>query len=143
MFSSCASPLGCRLSRWSIGQKIFIGNLLLLILPFLVIFALLFRYTFNQFNQTIEAGLEATGAAIVDSIKMSVETSISNYLRAVGEKNLQIAESYYQKQQQGLLNEAQAKAAVINIFKPQHIGPSGYIYVLDSEGVPQYHPNPN
>ncbi|MGE4559377.1 MAG: EAL domain-containing protein [Desulfobulbus sp.] len=129
-----------RLDRWTVGQKIFTGNLLLLIIPLLLIFALLLQYTFSRINRTIEAGMVAAGDSIVDMIKLSVDTSIYNYLRAVAEKNAQIAESYHKKQLQGELSEEQAQQAVINIFKPQHIGPSGYIYVLNSEGVPQFHP---
>ncbi|MGD9949768.1 MAG: EAL domain-containing protein [Desulfobulbus sp.] len=140
MSSSSTSPPKGRINRWTIGQKIFIGNLLLLIFPLLLIFALLLQYTFTRINRTIEVGMEAAGASIVDMIKLSVDTSIYNYLRAVAEKNTQIAESYHRKQLQGELTEAQAKEAVINIFKLQHIGSSGYIYVLNSEGIPQFHP---
>ena len=140
MPSSVASHRRGHIDRWSIRQKIFFGNLLLLIIPLLLIFALLLQYTFNRVNQTIEAGMEAAGDSIVDMIKLSVDTSIYNYLRAVAEKNTQIAESYHNKQLQGSLTEAQAKEAVLNIFKPQKIGPTGYIYVLNSEGIPQHHP---
>jgi diguanylate cyclase (GGDEF)-like protein/PAS domain S-box-containing protein len=129
-----------RINQWTIGQKVFAGNLLLLIIPLLVIFTLLLHYTFNRINRTIEEGMEAAGTAIVDMIKLSVDASISNYLRAVAEKNLQIVASYHQKQRSGELSEAEAKKAVAAIFQPQKIGESGYIYVLNSQGKPQFHP---
>ncbi len=134
-----SSLLQC-FKQWTIGKKILASNLLLLIVPLLLIFAFLLHYTFNRITKTIEEGMTAAGTTIVDMIKLSVDTSLTNYLRAVAEKNLQLAESYHQKQLHGELSEAKAKEAVIALFKTQGIGSSGYIYVLNSDGVPQYHP---
>jgi diguanylate cyclase (GGDEF)-like protein/PAS domain S-box-containing protein len=140
MSVSLSQSLMRRIIRWSIGQKIFAGNLLLLIIPLLIIFTLLLQYTFTRINRTIEEGMKAAGIAIVDMIKLSVDTSVSNYLRAVADKNLQLVASYHQKQRSGELSEARAKEAVTAIFKPQKIGESGYIYVLNSKGETQVHP---
>jgi len=129
-----------RLHRWSIGKKIFIGNLLLLIAPLLVVFALILHYAFIRVNTTIEEGMEAAGASIVDMIELSVNASIYDSLRAVAEKNLQIVDSYHKKQQTGALNEQEAKQAVAAIFRSQQIGRSGYLYAMNSQGVPQIHP---
>lgn len=134
-------PLFQRIKHWTIGKKILAGNLLLLIAPLLLIFALLLHYTFNRINTTLEEGMTAAGSAIVDMIKLSVDTSITNYLRAVAEDNLQIAASYHQQQLRGELSEAAAKEAVISLFNAQGIGNSGYLYVLNSHGVLQYHPH--
>jgi diguanylate cyclase (GGDEF)-like protein/PAS domain S-box-containing protein len=140
MLSLDRSSLLQRIKHWTIGKKILTGNLLLLIAPLLLIFAFLLHYTFNRINKTIEEGMTAAGAAIVDMIKLSVDTSITNYLRAVAEKNLQIAANFHQKQLRGELSEAKAKEAVLSLFKTQGIGNFGYIYVINSDGVPQYHP---
>jgi diguanylate cyclase (GGDEF)-like protein/PAS domain S-box-containing protein len=129
-----------RLHHWSIGKKIFIGNLLLLIAPLLVVFSLILHYAFTRLNATIEEGMEAAGSSIVDMIELSVNASIYDYLRAVAEKNLQIVESYHKKQLAGELSEQEAQQAVAAIFRPQQIGRSGYIYALNSQGVPQIHP---
>jgi hypothetical protein len=48
-----------RIIRWSNGQKIFAGNLLLLIIPLLIISTLLLQYTFTRINRTIEEGMKA------------------------------------------------------------------------------------
>ncbi len=127
-------------AKWSIGKKIFFGNLLFLIIPLLVIFSFIFHYTFTRLNTNMENGLKAAGASIADMIEMSIDSSIYNYLRGIAEKNLQIAESYHRKQLKGSLSESQAKQAVEHIFQPQIIGRSGYIYCLNSHGIPQLHP---
>ncbi len=134
------SPMIQQFEKWSIGKKIFLGNLLFLIAPLLVIFALILHYTFARLNTNIENGMQAAGSSIANMIEMSIDSSIYNYLRAIAEKNLQIAESYHQKQLNGTLSESQAKQAVTHIFRPQIIGRSGYIYCIDSQGVPQFHP---
>jgi len=140
MHNSSSSPKNRLTERLTIAQKIFIGNLLLLIIPLLLIFALLLHFTFNRINQTIDARMEAAGDSIVDMLKIAVETSTQSYLRALAEKNLQVAQWYYQKSLQGELTQQDAQEAVLNFFKPQHIGPSGYIYILNSEGVLVFHP---
>jgi diguanylate cyclase (GGDEF)-like protein/PAS domain S-box-containing protein len=127
-------------NRWSIGKKIFVGNIVLLILPLLLIFSLILHFAISKLNTTIEEGMAAAGSSIVDMIELSVNTSIYNYLRAVAEKNIQIAESYHQKQLSGELSEHDAQQAVIAILRSQRIGHSGYIYVLDSQGTPRFHP---
>ncbi|MDD2463926.1 MAG: EAL domain-containing protein [Desulfobulbus sp.] len=126
--------------RFTIGQKIFIGNLLILIIPLILIFTILLNFTFNRINQTIESRMEAAGSSIVDMIKISVDTSIYNYLRAVAEKNLEVTNWYYQKQLRGELTKNQAQETILNDYSSQRIGDSGYIYVLNSQGVPIFHP---
>ena len=127
MNTSACSPTSRCTDRLTIAQKVFIGNLLLLIIPMLLIFAFLLHFTFNRINQTIEASMEAAGESIVDMIKIAVDTSIQNYLRAIAEKNLQVAQSYNQKVLQGELTKMEAQEAVSTFFKPQQIGTSGYI----------------
>lgn len=134
------TPIMQCLNKWSIGKKIFVGNLLLLIAPLLVVFSLILHYAFTRINATIEEGMEAAGSSIVDMIELSVNSSIYDYLRAVAEKNLQIVENFHKQQTTGALSEKEAKQAAAAIFRPQKIGRSGYIYALNSQGVPQFHP---
>lgn len=129
------------LSKWSIGKKIFVGNIFLLIAPLLGIFAFILHFTFTQLNVTIEEGMEAAGSSIVDMIELTVNSSIQSYLRAIAEKNLEIIKNYHQKQLTGELSENMAKMAVTAILRSQQIGRSGYISILNSQGVFQFHPN--
>ncbi len=140
MRNSSFSPNNPLADRFTIAQKIFIGNLLLLIIPLLLIFFVLLHFTFIRINQSLEERMQAAGDSIVDMIKMTVDTSIHNSLRALAEKNLQVTQWYDQKVLRGELTQKEAQEAVLDFFKPQRIGPSGYVYVLNSEGVPIFHP---
>jgi PAS domain S-box-containing protein len=88
----------------------------------------------------IERGLNNSTAKILAMVRTSVTVSIKNYLRAVAEKNREIAEHFYSLYQQGVLSEQEAKRRTIEIFFSQRIGETGYIYCANSAGVAVVHP---
>ena len=73
-------------------------------------------------------------------IRTSASVSIKNRLRAIAEKNLDIAEYYFNKYRSGLITRQQAMAVIEEIFMSQSIGVSGYIYCLDSKANLIFHP---
>jgi PAS domain S-box-containing protein len=73
-------------------------------------------------------------------IQTSAAVSIRNRLRAIAEKNLDIAEYYYNKHRSGLITRSQALASTKEAFLCQTIGKSGYIYCIDSKGTALVHP---
>ncbi|MBM9538177.1 bifunctional diguanylate cyclase/phosphodiesterase [Desulfobulbus alkaliphilus] len=128
------------LRQWSLGRKIVVGNILFLILPLLLLSGLTLHHIVDRLHAGTRTGMEAAGTAIVDMIEASIDASIHAYLSAVAQKNLHIAEKYHQQYLEGEISEHQARRMVIDLFRAEQIGPSGYIYCLDSQGVIQLHP---
>lgn len=90
---------------------------------------------------SIENKLSQTTASLANLIQTSANISIKNRLRAIAEKNFDIAEYYYSKHRSGLLTREQAIRTIEEIFLNQPIGISGYIYCLNSKGKLIIHPN--
>jgi two-component system cell cycle sensor histidine kinase/response regulator CckA len=90
---------------------------------------------------SIENELNQTTTSLVNLIQISAAISIQNRLRAIAEKNYDIAEYYYSKHRSGLLTREQAIRTIEEIFLNQPIGISGYIYCLNSKGLVIIHPN--
>jgi methyl-accepting chemotaxis protein len=67
-------------------------------------------------------------------------SSVENYLRGVAEEDYSIAEYFYKQYLKGTYNEAAAKNLAAGIILSKKIGSSGYVYILNSKGVMQYHP---
>ncbi len=127
------------MKKWSLGKKIFLGHLFFLSTPLLVLCTFSLYSTFTRLHTTIEEGAEAAGSSIADMIELSIDASMRTYLRAIGDKNLQVVESYHHKYLAGVLNEHDAKEAVSTFLRPQKIGRFGFISCIDSQGTPQFH----
>lgn len=91
--------------------------------------------TFN-----IESDLENGTRAIINLVETTTQGSIINYLRAVAESNLEIAQRIFKQHQQGWLTEFEAREQIRAILLSQIIGKTGYIYCIDSQGVATVHP---
>ena len=92
-----------------------------------------------QFN--IEQELQNTTDSVVNSIKTAALISLKTRLRAIAEKNLDIAQYYYSKYRSGLLSREQAFKIIEETFLNQSIGVSGYIYCVNSKGIVVIHPD--
>jgi PAS domain S-box-containing protein len=99
-------------------------------------------YTFVR--QTIEAGIESelenSTNTILNMVRTAANVSIRNHLRAVAEKNREIAEAFYERWQSGEISEVEAKALASRVMLSQTIGKTGYIYCIDSFGKVLLHP---
>jgi PAS domain S-box-containing protein len=91
--------------------------------------------TFN-----IESDLRNGTRAIINLVETTTQGSIINYLRAVAESNLEIAQRIYKQHQQGRLTALEAREQIRDILLSQVIGKTGYIYCIDSQGVATVHP---
>lgn len=91
--------------------------------------------TFN-----IESDLRNGTRAIINLVETAAQGSIINYLRAVAESNLEIAQRIYKKHQQGWLTELEAREQIRYTLLSQVIGKTGYIYCIDSQGIATVHP---
>jgi diguanylate cyclase (GGDEF)-like protein/PAS domain S-box-containing protein len=126
------------IKKWPIGKKIFLGHLFFLSTPLLVLCTFSLYSTVTRLHTAIEEGAEAAGSSIADMIELSIDASMRSYLRAIGEKNLQIVEGYHHKQLAGVLNEHDAKEAVVTLFRSQKIGRSGFISCIDAQKIPPF-----
>lgn len=123
-----------------IRTKLFIGYSCAFFL-ILLIFGL-GNYFFVRFTieDNIESELEKSTDTLLSMVETAAEVSLKNYLRATAEKNLEISKYFHQRVLSGDLHEEEAKQRAAAIFLHQHIGQSGYTYVIDSHGVLQTHP---
>jgi len=90
----------------------------------------------------IESDLSNASRSIVNLVETATKASIANYLRAVAERNLEIARLIHGQYLDGKLTETQARSRIRTILLSQTIGSTGYIYCIDSKGVAVVHPNP-
>lgn len=91
-------------------------------------------------ESNIESELQKSTTAILDMVRNAADVSIKNYLRAIADKNRDIARNFYAQYQNGEMSEAEAKAATRKVMLSQPIGTTGYIYCLTSEGIIDNHP---
>ena len=73
-------------------------------------------------------------------VRTSASVSIKNHLRAVAEKNREIAQHFYDKALAGAISMEEARRQTREVMLSQTIGKTGYIYCIDSHGVIQIHP---
>ena len=97
----------------------------------------------NALTQNIQDELNNSTSAVLNMVKTAANVSIKNYLRAVCEKNKENIQSIYNRYMSGEISEIQAKDEVRRILFSQTIGKTGYIYCVNSHGIPVQHPNPD
>jgi PAS domain S-box-containing protein len=95
-------------------------------------------------KKTIQANIESelnnATASILHLVRTSAAVSIKNRLRAISEKNREIAASIYAEYRQGNISKTKAVERIRDIFLSQTIGKTGYIYCIDSAGTAVVHP---
>jgi PAS domain S-box-containing protein len=94
-------------------------------------------------KSNIESNLSNGTQAIIDLVKTSAQGSIKNYLRAVAEKNLELATAIYQEHLDGEYTETESKKKIHDILLDQTIGDTGYIYCINSQAIATVHPDPS
>ncbi|EKD35339.1 MAG: hypothetical protein ACD_75C01948G0001, partial [uncultured bacterium] len=129
--------------QFNIRTKLFISYSCAFLL-ILIGFGLgIFFFVKLTIEKNIESQLEQSTDNLLSLVETATEVSLKNYLRATAEKNLEVAAFYHQRVVQGQLTEENAKSLVAEIFLGQHIGESGYVYTINSNGVLQVHPEPS
>jgi two-component system, cell cycle sensor histidine kinase and response regulator CckA len=94
----------------------------------------------NALERNMTSELENATESILNMVKATASASIKNYLRAVAEKNLDIATEFYKAFEAGDLTRDEMMAAIRSALLSQTIGKTGYIYCIDSQGVATVHP---
>jgi two-component system NtrC family sensor kinase len=92
-------------------------------------------------ERNMASELENSTASILNMVRTTASASIKNYLRAVAEKNLEIAFGFYRDFKTGKLTREEMIASIRSVLLSQSIGKTGYIYCIDSQGLATVHPN--
>lgn len=123
-----------------IRNKLFLGYSCAFLLAFTVAGAIIYTQVRSIIEQTIEAELTTNTETIQSMVLSNADVSIKNYMRAVAEKNLEIARQLHREVRRGRLTEEEAKRRAKEAFLSQTIGKTGHIYCLDSDGILVMHP---
>ncbi len=110
------------------------------VLIFVIIVSTIYWNVKTIITTNIERELENSSYLINSLIQTAADVSIRNHLRTTSENSIEIAEHYYQQFKDGAMTEKEAKMQVIDSIKPLEIGTTGYVYLLDSQGVLVHHP---
>jgi PAS domain S-box-containing protein len=100
----------------------------------------IFFFVKQVIETNIESELERTTQTILNMVRTSAGVSIKNHLRAVSEKNKEIAQYFHRQALDGAISMEAAKLRSREVMLSQTIGTTGYIYCLDSQGIIRIHP---
>jgi len=128
------------LKNLKIKNKILVSFLLVSLPLILAVGTLVYFQVKQVLEKRIERELKSTTESLVTMIKTAADVSIRNRLRAIAEKNMELAQHFYSKHRSGLITRSRAMAVIRESFLCQGIGMSGYIYCIDSSGSVIVHP---
>lgn len=123
-----------------IRNKLFLGYAFAFIFAFAAAGIIVYSQVRGIIQNNIETELQRTTDSIQGMVRSNVAVSIRNYMRAVADKNYDIANHFYRQVQRGKLTEEEAKQQARAVFLSQTIGKTGRVYCLDSKGVMVVHP---
>lgn len=95
----------------------------------------------NSIKQNIELELKNSTDTITNMVKTSASVAIRNHLRAIAEKNKEFLESLISDDISGHIAVDNLKHIAEQFLLKQKIGDTGYVYVLNSSGFIDVHPN--
>ncbi len=112
------------------------------LLPLLIFLAVTTKFFLVPLlRENVKQDLTNSTRLLTSSIRAGAEAAIRNHLKAIAEKNREMAVQYIALVEQGILSKEDAVTRLKSIFLSQRIGSSGYIYCLDSDGIAVVHPN--
>ncbi|CCH49943.1 cache domain-containing protein [Pseudodesulfovibrio piezophilus] len=123
-----------------IRNKLFLAYSFAFFLVFLIGGGIVYSQVRSIVQKSINTELTRTTETIRNMLRTSVDVSIRNYMRAVAEKNLELAGALHRQALRGLISEEEAKKRARDAFLSQTIGKTGHIYCLNSDGVMVVHP---
>jgi PAS domain S-box-containing protein len=132
--------LSRRFADLRIRYKLLISYSAVFVLTLTIGSGIIFSFVKDAIEANIESELKNTTQTILNMVKTSAGVSIKNHLRAVAEKNREIAQHFYRKALAGTYSMDEAKRRTRDVMLSQTIGKTGYIYCIDSHGVILIHP---
>ena len=132
--------LSRQFSDLRIRYKLLISYSLVFILLLTLGNLVTFEFVKKVIQANIESELTNTTQTILNMVRTSAGVSIKNHLRAVAEKNREIAQHFYKEAVAGRITMAKAKDRTREVMLSQTIGKTGYIYCINSDGIILIHP---
>ena len=132
--------LSRRFADLRIRYKMLISYSAVFVLSFSIGSGIIYFFVKQAIETNIESELTNTTQTILNMVRTSAGVSIKNHLRAVAEKNREIAQHFYQLALAGSFSMEEAKSRTRDVMLSQTIGKTGYIYCIDSHGVILIHP---
>ena len=129
-----------RFADLRIRHKLLISYTVVFVISMTIGYLILFSFVKQAIEANIESELKNTTQAILNMVRTSADVSIKNHLRAVAEKNKEIALHFYRQAMAGKMSMAEAKNRTREVMLSQTIGKTGYIYCINSQGVILIHP---
>ena len=129
-----------RFADLRIRYKLLISYSTVFLLTLTIGTIIIFFFVKSSLEENIESELKNTTQTILNMVRTSASVSIKNHLRAVAEKNREIAQHFYEKALAGTISMEDAQHQTREVMLSQTIGKTGYIYCIDSHGVIQIHP---
>jgi len=134
--------LSRRFADLRIRYKLLISYSAVFVLSLTVGSGIIFTFVKETIETNIESELTNTTQTILNMVRTSAGVSIKNHLRAVAEKNKEIAQYFHRQALDGAISMEAAKQRTREVMLSQTIGTTGYIYCIDSQGVILIHPEP-
>ncbi len=133
-----------RISRFFKSMRIRHKLLISYSLTFLIVISLASFILYSLLRRTVQTTLESdlknSTATLLNMVTTAASVSIKNHLRAVAEKNLDLVRYFYRRYKAGEITLRQAKQQAAALLLAQTIGTTGYIAVVNSQGVLLVHP---
>ena len=96
----------------------------------------------QNLEENIEAQLNNSTQAILNTVKTVVSVSIKTRLRAMAEKNTDIVHHLHTQYLEGKIPLETAQAMAVDTLLCQGIGATGYVCILTGQGQVLHHPKP-
>jgi diguanylate cyclase (GGDEF)-like protein len=109
-------------------------------LNMIVLSIVMYRISYTQSEKLILKNLEDVSRLNYQTVQISVDSSIENYLRSMTEGNLNAANYFYGSYINGESGEEEAIKSLFDELSVGSFGETGYSYAIDSEGIVVYHP---
>lgn len=115
-----------------------IGIFSLMVALIVIIFSIAIYINSKGFiTESVMTNMQTVISGVYDIIDTSVNSSVTNYLKGIAEKNREIVRNYYDKYKRGELSDVKAKETVSDILSSQKIGKTGYIFVWNIKNAPK------
>ncbi|OUD14080.1 cache domain-containing protein [Thioflexithrix psekupsensis] len=121
-----------------IRQRLIINWVIVILLTALIIGSTSIFITYRALQKNHLSELDNITKSIRITTDATIDISVQNYLRAISESNLDMVRYYYQKYQDNLLTETEAKQKVADVLLSHRIGKIGYNFVYNISQAPQH-----